>query len=106
DDLENYRATLDWLIAQQRAVDAADVAWNLLFFWLIRARGTEALQWCQRILHLPHIPPAAEAKALVGGAVMWYTQGQVGQAREWLTRALALDAEAAADVIAMAEILF
>jgi predicted ATPase/DNA-binding XRE family transcriptional regulator len=106
DDLENYRATLDWLIAQQRAVDAADVTWNLLFFWLIRARGTEALQWCQRILHLPHIPPAAEAKALVGGAVMWYTQGQVGQAREWLTRALALDAEAAADVIAMAEILF
>ena len=58
DDLENYRATLAWLIAREQAADAADIAWNLLFFWLIRARGTEALQWCQRILNLPRVPPA------------------------------------------------
>jgi tetratricopeptide (TPR) repeat protein len=106
DDLENYRATLDWLIERERAADAADIVWNLLFFWLIRARGSEALQWCQRVLDLPHVPPAAEAKALVGGSVMWYTQGQVGHAREWLTRALNVGAAAAADVVAMAEILF
>jgi len=106
DDLENYRATLDWLIERERATDAADMVWSLLFFWLIRARGTEALQWCQRVLKLPQVPAAAEAKALVGGSVMWYTQGHVAHAREWLTRALSLGPTVAADVVAMAEILF
>lgn len=106
DDLENYRTTLDWLIERERASDAADITWNLLFFWLIRARGTEALQWCQRILNLPDVSPRAQAKALVGGSVMWYTQGQVGNAREWLTRALSLGPDIDADVVAMAEILF
>jgi len=106
DDLDNYRATLDWLIEQERASDAADITWNLLFFWLIRARGTEALQWCQRILDLPEVSPTAKAKALVGASVMWYTQGQVGNAREWLTRALSLGPDIDADVAAMAEILF
>ena len=106
DDLENYRATLDWLIERERAAEAADIVWNLLFFWLIRARGTEALQWCERVRQLPHVPPAAEAKTLVAGAVMLYTQGHVAQAREWLTRALALGPDIAPDVAAMAEILF
>jgi len=106
DDLENYRTTLDWLIERERSADAADVAWNLLFFWLIRARGIEALQWCQRVLNLPRVPPRTEAKALVGGSVMLFTQGQVVQAREWLTRALALGPDIDADVRAMAEILF
>jgi predicted ATPase len=106
DDLENYRATLEWLIEREHAEEAADIAWHLLFFWLIRARGTEALQWYQRVLHLPHVPPAAAGKALVGGAVMWYTQGQVAYAREWLTRALDLGPDVAADAIAMAELLF
>jgi len=106
DDLENYRATLDWLIERERAADAAAIVWNLLFFWLIRARGTEALQWCQRVLSLPRVPAAADAKALVAGSVMWYTQGQVRQAREWLTRALSLGPDVAADVMAMAEVLF
>lgn len=106
DDLENYRATLEWLIERERAADAAGIAWHLLFFWLIRARGTEALQWYQRVLHLPHVPPAAAGKALVGGAVMWYTQGQVAYAREWLMRALDLGPDVAADAMAMAELLF
>jgi len=102
DDPENYRATLDWLIERERAADAADIVWNLLFFWLIRARGTEALQWCERVRQLPRVPAAAEAKMLVAGSVMSYTQGQVPQAREWLTRALALGSEVAPDVMAMA----
>jgi predicted ATPase/DNA-binding XRE family transcriptional regulator len=106
DDLENYRATLDWLIERERATAAADIAWNLLFFWLIRARGTEALEWCQRVLNLPGIPSRVEAKALVAGSVMSYTQGNVAHAREWLTRALALGPDIDSEVLAMAEILF
>jgi predicted ATPase/DNA-binding XRE family transcriptional regulator len=114
DDLENYRATLDWLIERERAVEAADIVWNLLFFWLIRARGTEALQWCERVRQISHVPGAAEAKMLVAGSVMSYTQGHVAQAREWLTCAFALGSKGAPDtlvaiapdVMAMAEILF
>jgi predicted ATPase/DNA-binding XRE family transcriptional regulator len=105
DDLESYRATLDWLIERERTADAADILWNLLFFWLIRARGTEAREWCERVLTLPHLPPRAEAKALVAGSVMWFTQGHVAHAQEWLTRAQALAPDIDADVAAMAEIL-
>ena len=106
DDLDNYRTTLDWLLEREQASEAADIVWNLLFFWLIRARGTEALQWCHRVLNLPGIPPRTEAKALVGGSVMWFTQGHVAQTREWLTRALTLVPDIDDDVRAMAEILF
>jgi predicted ATPase/DNA-binding XRE family transcriptional regulator len=105
DDLENYRATLDWLIERERAADAADIVWNLLFFWLIRARGTEALQWCQRVLDLPRVPSESEAKALVAGSVMWFTQGHVAQAQAWLSRATTLGRDTDTDVAAMAEIL-
>jgi predicted ATPase/DNA-binding XRE family transcriptional regulator len=106
DDLDNYRASLDWLIERERADEAAHIVWNLLFFWLIRARGSEALQWCHQVLRLPRVPPGAEARTLVVGSVMWYTQGQVRRARKWLTRAMALGPDPAPDVVAMAEILF
>lgn len=107
DDLENYRASLGWLIEHERANEAANIAWDLLFFWLIQGRGTEGLQWYQRTLNVPGIAPAAEAKALVGASVMSFTQGQPGHARNWLTRALAIGHDVAdRDVIAMAESLF
>jgi predicted ATPase len=106
DDLENYRTTLDWLIEHDRATEAGDITWNLLFFWLIRARGTEALQWCRRVVDLRGVTPRSQAQALVGGSVMWFTQGHVTEAREWLTRAFALAPDIDADVLAMAEILF
>jgi Tfp pilus assembly protein PilF len=57
-------------------------------------------------MNLPRVSPRTEAKALVGGSVMLFTQGQVAQAREWLTRALTLAPDIDADVLAMAEILF
>jgi len=106
DDLDNYRTTLDWLLERERADEAARIIWNLLFFWLIRARGTEALQWCQRVLNLAGVAPRTEAKARVAGSVMWFTQGHVAQAQEWLTRATTLGQDIDADVAAMAEILF
>jgi predicted ATPase/DNA-binding XRE family transcriptional regulator len=107
DDLDNYRAALGWLIERGRAADAVNIAWDLLFFWLIQGRGTEGLQWYQQVLNLPGIPQGAESKALVGASVMWYTQGQLEQARSWLTRALAVGQDVAdRDVVAMAENLF
>jgi tetratricopeptide (TPR) repeat protein len=107
DDIENYRTALGWLIERGRAHEAANIAWDLLFFWLIQGRGIEGLQWYQHTLKVPGIAPADESKALVGASVMSYTQGQLGHARDWLTRALTIGGDIAdRNVVAMAESLF
>jgi hypothetical protein len=42
------------------------------------------LQWYEQSLNLESLPPAAESRALVGAAVMWYSQGELGRARTGL----------------------
>ncbi len=100
DDLENYRGALRWLIERGRPAEASDIAWGLKYFWLIRGYAAEGLQWCQEILTLPSLPPAAELRALEGAAVLWYTQGELERARTGLKRALGL-AHAAGDMDAV-----
>jgi hypothetical protein len=63
DDLENYRAALTWLIARGRPAEASDIAWNLMFFWLIRGQA-EGLRWYEQILNLPSVPSVAESRVL------------------------------------------
>jgi tetratricopeptide (TPR) repeat protein len=107
DELEIYRSALAWLIERGRPAEAADIAWGLGFFWLIRGHAAEGLRWYEQILNLPSLPPAAESKALVGAAVMWHTHGEPGRARTGLTRALALaDGADAMPLVAHAELLF
>jgi predicted ATPase/DNA-binding XRE family transcriptional regulator len=89
-DLENYRGALRWLIDRGRPIEASEIAWGLKYFWLIRGYAAEGLQWCQEILNLPSLPPAAELRALEGAAVLWYTQGDLQRARAALNRALGL----------------
>src|SRR5688572_30049058 len=107
DDLESYRDALAWLIERGRSAEAADIAWSLMFFWLIRGHTAEGLRWYEQTLNLPSLPPAAESRALLGAAVMRYAQGEHGRAHTGATRALAL-AHAAGDLemIAQAEHLF
>jgi predicted ATPase/DNA-binding XRE family transcriptional regulator len=90
EDLENYRGALTWLIARGRAAEAADIAWGLMFFWLIRGQAAEGLWWYEATLNLPSLPPGAESRALTGAALMWFSQGELGSARTALTRAIAL----------------
>jgi tetratricopeptide (TPR) repeat protein len=90
DDLENYRGALTWLLDRGRSAEAADIAWRLMFFWVIRGHAAEGVEWYERALALPSLPPAAELRALVGVATMLYTQGELGRARTRLARALAL----------------
>jgi predicted ATPase/DNA-binding XRE family transcriptional regulator len=90
DDLENYRGAMRWLIERGRPTEASDIAWGLKYFWLIRGYGAEGLQWCQEILNLPSLPPAAELRALEAAAVLWYTQGELDRARTGLSRVLGL----------------
>src|SRR4029453_5328581 len=35
-DLESYRTAMTWLIERGRPGEAADIAWGLKYFWLIR----------------------------------------------------------------------
>ena len=90
EDCESYRAALTWLIERGRADEASDIAWALLFFWMIRGHAAEGLHWYEEILNLPYVPPAAESRALAGAALMWFTQGELVRARAALTRAQAL----------------
>ena len=106
DSLDNYRGALTWLIERGRSADAADIAWGLKYFWLIRGHAAEGLQWYEQILNLSPLSPAAELKALAGAAVLWYTQGELERARVGLNRALALAHGAGeGDVVAQAEYL-
>jgi predicted ATPase/DNA-binding XRE family transcriptional regulator len=90
EDLDSYRDALTWLIERARPAEAAEIASGLKFFWLIRGHGPEGLRWYEQILSMPSLPPAAECHALVGAALMCYTQGEVERARAANQRALGL----------------
>ena len=90
EDLESYRAALAWLIERGRPAEAVDIAWGLIWFWVIRGHVAEGLRWYEQALTLPSLPPAAEAKALLGAGMLWYTQGDLDRARSRLTRARAV----------------
>jgi predicted ATPase/DNA-binding XRE family transcriptional regulator len=102
DDLESYRGALTWLIERGRPAESANIAWGLMHFWVIRGHAAEGLQWYEQILNLPSLPPVHESEALVGAAMMCYTQGELERAHTRLTRALAL-AKGAGDMVMVAE---
>jgi predicted ATPase/DNA-binding XRE family transcriptional regulator len=105
-DVENYRGALSWLIECRRSNEAAQIAWGLKYFWLIRGHASEGLRWYEQILSLPSLPASAELKALAGAAVLWYTQGELERASAALRRALTLpQAEGDSEVVAHAEYL-
>jgi len=90
EDPESYRAARAWLIERGRTTEASDIAWALLFFWVIPGHGAEGLRWYEPILDQSPLLPSAESRALLGATVMWCTQGELERARTGLTRALAL----------------
>jgi predicted ATPase/DNA-binding XRE family transcriptional regulator len=102
EDLDSYRGALTWLIERGRPTEASDIACGLKYFWLIRGHAPEGLRWYEQILNLPSLPPAAESRALVGAALMCYTQGELGRVRAADERALAL-ARSAGDLGLVAE---
>jgi len=94
DDLHNYRAGLAWLIERDRPVEAADIAWGLMFFWLIRGRAAEGLQWYDRILNLSEPRSTSASRMLIGMAVMSHTLGNLERARTAAASARAIAIEA------------
>jgi predicted ATPase/transcriptional regulator with XRE-family HTH domain len=101
EDLETYRGALTWLIERGRSTEACDIAWGLLFFWMIRGHAVEGLRWYEQILRLPLLPPKDESRARLGAATMWYAQGRLEPARDEVTRALMLAQDAGDTAIAV-----
>jgi predicted ATPase/DNA-binding XRE family transcriptional regulator len=107
ENLESYRRALAWLIEHGRPAEASEIAWGLMFFWLIRGHAAEGLRWYEQILNLPSLPPAVESRAVLGVAVMRYTQGEHASSRIGAIRALALAKSVGdIDMVAQAEHLF
>ena len=90
ESIAHYRDVMAWLTERNRPAEAADVAWGLLSFWMIRGHITEALDWYGRIRQLPSVPPVAERRAAVGSAMLWYTRGELDRARTELEGTVAL----------------
>ena len=90
EDLYSYRAALSWLIERGRGAEAAQIAWALNFFWLIRGHVLEGHRWYELILAVPGLPPVAEAKARLGAAGTLHTQADPEGARAHAIRALDL----------------
>ena len=104
DDLDNYRGALGWLIECDRPAEAADIAWALWPFWFTRGHLAEGRSWYEKTLDLPSLSPAAESRALVGAALMCYSQAELGLARTRLNRAVAVaNGVDDAHVVALAE---
>jgi predicted ATPase len=97
DDLESYRAALAWLTERGRGAEAADIAWKLMYFYVIRGQPAEGLRWYGRVLELPSLPASAECRALVGSSAMLFTQGAYEDVCSAATRAFAR-AQACGDV--------
>ena len=93
EDLETHRGVLAWLIARDRAAEAIEIAWRLVFFWIIRGRAAEGQRWYEQILNLPSLQPLVESRARLGAGAMAYSLGEIEPARIALARALALARE-------------
>lgn len=102
-DFESYRAALTWLIEHDRSEEASHIASGLWVSWLVRGHAAEGLRWYERILSGSSLSPIAEARALIGAAMMCYPRGELERARANLGRALALSADADAEVTVQAE---
>ena len=74
-DLESYRAALTWLIDRDRPAEEAEIAWSLFFFWAIRGHTAEGIRWYEQILSRRSLPPAVEARALLGTGAMRIRSG-------------------------------
>src|SRR4029079_1155415 len=67
DDLENYRGALAWLIERGRAGEASEIAWHLMWFWVIRGHNVEGLRWNDQ--------PAISTQPVTDLLVAWNISG-------------------------------
>lgn len=77
---ENLRAALAWSIEHGEPELAAQLAGGLAWFWLIRGRLSEGRGWLERVLQAPDLAQAGRAVAVLGLAMMAWSQADYNSA--------------------------
>ena len=103
DDLETFRSALRGLVERDRASEACEIAFHLLFFWLIRGHAAEGLRWYEQLARVESLPPFARAQALAGAGVMLYSLGELDRAVDVCARTLDVSGDARTVAAAVAE---
>jgi non-specific serine/threonine protein kinase len=77
---DNLRAVLSWLLKRGDAEGAAQLGWDLKWFWYIRGHLAEGQRWMERALaHGQTLPPSSRAKAVTVAAALAVPQGDLDQ---------------------------
>jgi non-specific serine/threonine protein kinase len=88
---DNFRAALEWTLAQPRDDDAGLRLGNALaWVWYLRGYQEEGLQWLLRQLSMHTATPAARMKALAGAGWLAHHRRNAGLARELLEESLGI----------------
>jgi hypothetical protein len=78
--ISSYRIVLARLIEQSRPTEAADIAWRLVFFWLIRWHTAEG-SVVRADSHSAELVPARSQSTRWGRRDVVYAQAEIPRAR-------------------------
>src|SRR5260221_6626734 len=91
------------LVERNRTAEACEIAFHLLFFWLIRGHAAEGLRWYERFASVESLSPSARAQALAGEGVMLYALGDLDRAVDVCARSLSVSGDVTTIAAAVAE---
>jgi predicted ATPase/DNA-binding CsgD family transcriptional regulator len=88
----NLRAAIDWLIDEDRAEDAIDVASDLCWFWAVRGYESDKASVFSRLENHPRLTEPTVHRAMLLGRLgsVAFMRGQQGRAERLLLEAIEL----------------
>jgi tetratricopeptide (TPR) repeat protein len=89
-DLNNFRAALEWCLSTGDTTSAARLAGALAWFWTLDGMLTEAIDHLERLVEIDDVPPPTRAKCLWGYALLAASLGRLETARDAGYRAVSL----------------
>ena len=102
---DNLSVALDHLLARGDAASAAQIGWNLSWFWFIRGHATEGRAWMARVLTCgTALAPTERGRALASSGMLAFLQGDFAEAAALLDEAAGL-AEGVAERALVAQVL-
>ena len=81
-DINNFRAALEWSLFTGDTARAARLAGALAWFWTLNGMLTEAIRHLERLIAIEEVPAATRARCLWGYALLAASLGQLATARD------------------------
>jgi predicted ATPase/DNA-binding SARP family transcriptional activator len=81
-DVNNFRAALEWSLLTGDTSRAAREAGALAWFWTLNGMLSEAIQHLEHLVDVPDVAPATRARCLWGYALLAASLGHLARARE------------------------